>query len=357
MRPGQRYPVHVLTTMASMSRAPMPASRIATTAASVASVGACVANRRCSVSGSIANTVRQGIEGQAARGNSVVAEQDGLGNRMRATVEAPKPVRFLEGVPAFRLGIAPRRCGGADTGEEHSALGYASGTDRDPGGAPGGVRTHDLRLRADTLSTELRAHGVPFGGANLSRAACTRPSSAGAGPKPRGSTCIICRPATGGPGERKARTDLPRRLHAGARHSARSDPRAARARPRDLEPVVPGASARRPRLSSASFSRASSRWRRWPSRGRTTRRSSRPRPRLRRRRADLSGEDVYNQACVACHGAGVAGAPKFGDKAACRSEQVAQGADTLHKHAIRGYQGKAGLMPPRAGARTYPTSR
>src|SRR6188474_773781 len=64
---------------------------------------------------------REGIECQAARGDPVVAQQDRLGNRMRAAVEARKPVRFLEGVPAFRLGIAPRRCGGADTRDEHSA--------------------------------------------------------------------------------------------------------------------------------------------------------------------------------------------------------------------------------------------
>ena len=32
--------------------------------------------------------------------------------------------------------------------------------------------------------------------------------------------------------------------------------------------------------------------------------------------AALSGEALYNKACVACHAAGVAGAPKFGDKAA-----------------------------------------
>jgi cytochrome c5 len=64
--------------------------------------------------------------------------------------------------------------------------------------------------------------------------------------------------------------------------------------------------------------------------------------------ADLGGEEVYNQACVACHGAGVAGAPKFGDKAAW-AERVAQGAVTLHKHAIGGYQGKAGFMPPKGG--------
>ncbi len=64
--------------------------------------------------------------------------------------------------------------------------------------------------------------------------------------------------------------------------------------------------------------------------------------------ADLAGEEVYNMACVACHGAGVAGAPKFGDSAAW-GPRVAQGADTLHKHAIEGYQGNAGFMPPKGG--------
>jgi cytochrome c5 len=63
---------------------------------------------------------------------------------------------------------------------------------------------------------------------------------------------------------------------------------------------------------------------------------------------DLGGEEVYNQACVACHGAGVAGAPKFGDAAAWAS-RIAQGNDTLHKHAIEGFQGKAGYMPPKGG--------
>ncbi len=63
---------------------------------------------------------------------------------------------------------------------------------------------------------------------------------------------------------------------------------------------------------------------------------------------DLAGEAVYNMACVACHGAGVAGAPKFGDGAAWK-ERIAQGADTLHKHALEGYQGSAGFMPPKGG--------
>ena len=61
-----------------------------------------------------------------------------------------------------------------------------------------------------------------------------------------------------------------------------------------------------------------------------------------------SGEDVYNSACVACHGAGVAGAPKVGD-AADWAPRIAQGMDTLYKNSIDGFQGDAGLMPPKGG--------
>lgn len=64
--------------------------------------------------------------------------------------------------------------------------------------------------------------------------------------------------------------------------------------------------------------------------------------------AELGGEEVYNMACVACHGAGVAGAPKYGDKGAW-GPRVAKGADTLHKHAIEGFQGESGFMPPKGG--------
>ena len=63
---------------------------------------------------------------------------------------------------------------------------------------------------------------------------------------------------------------------------------------------------------------------------------------------ELPGDQVYQQVCTACHGAGVAGAPKTGDKAAW-TPRVAQGMDLLHKHAIEGYQGKAGYMPPKGG--------
>jgi cytochrome c5 len=64
--------------------------------------------------------------------------------------------------------------------------------------------------------------------------------------------------------------------------------------------------------------------------------------------ADMPGEQVFQQVCTACHGAGVAGAPKVGDKAAW-APRIAQGADTLHKHALEGFQGKAGFMPPKGG--------
>ena len=64
--------------------------------------------------------------------------------------------------------------------------------------------------------------------------------------------------------------------------------------------------------------------------------------------ADLGGEEVYNMACIACHGAGVAGAPKFGDAAAW-APRLAQGTATLNEHAIKGYQGQAGFMPPKGG--------
>ena len=55
-----------------------------------------------------------------------------------------------------------------------------------------------------------------------------------------------------------------------------------------------------------------------------------------------SGEDVYNGSCMACHGTGAGGAPKFGDAAAWKP-RIAQGADTLHKHALEGFN----AMPPK----------
>lgn len=61
------------------------------------------------------------------------------------------------------------------------------------------------------------------------------------------------------------------------------------------------------------------------------------------------GKALYNSACVACHGAGIAGAPKVGDKANW-GPRIAQGNTVLYEHAIKGYQGKAGMMPPKGGS-------
>jgi cytochrome c5 len=63
---------------------------------------------------------------------------------------------------------------------------------------------------------------------------------------------------------------------------------------------------------------------------------------------EMNGQQVYEAACSACHAAGVAGAPKLGDAAAW-SSRIAQGADTLNQHAVQGFQGNAGYMPPKGG--------
>lgn len=69
--------------------------------------------------------------------------------------------------------------------------------------------------------------------------------------------------------------------------------------------------------------------------------------------AAASGESTYKASCAACHLAGVAGAPKFGDKAAWK-DRIAQGKDTLYEHALKGFQGKAGFMPAKGGNAALP---
>ncbi len=65
------------------------------------------------------------------------------------------------------------------------------------------------------------------------------------------------------------------------------------------------------------------------------------------------GTAAYETACAACHGAGIAGAPKVGDKAAW-GPRIAQGKDTLYKHAIQGLNGKTGVMPAKGGRTDWP---
>jgi cytochrome c5 len=57
-----------------------------------------------------------------------------------------------------------------------------------------------------------------------------------------------------------------------------------------------------------------------------------------------SGKATYDSVCHVCHGAGVAGAPKLGDKAAW-APRIKQGVAALHANAIKG----KGAMPPKGG--------
>jgi cytochrome c5 len=57
---------------------------------------------------------------------------------------------------------------------------------------------------------------------------------------------------------------------------------------------------------------------------------------------------MFQSNCFACHGTGAAGAPKVGDKGAWKA-RIAKGKETLYKHALHGFQGKSGVMPPKGG--------
>ena len=61
----------------------------------------------------------------------------------------------------------------------------------------------------------------------------------------------------------------------------------------------------------------------------------------------LSGPQVYNAACLACHGSGIGGAPILGDVDAW-APRIAQGDDVLKSHAINGFT-NVGYMPPKGG--------
>lgn len=59
-----------------------------------------------------------------------------------------------------------------------------------------------------------------------------------------------------------------------------------------------------------------------------------------------SGQQVYNAACMACHAAGVAGAPRSGDIAAW-APRIRAGFETMLNNTLRG----KGAMPPQGGGR------
>lgn len=59
----------------------------------------------------------------------------------------------------------------------------------------------------------------------------------------------------------------------------------------------------------------------------------------------MSGEQVYKAVCVTCHGHGVAGAPKAGNRQAW-SPLIAEGYEDLVGSALTGVR----MMPPKGGA-------
>ena len=59
----------------------------------------------------------------------------------------------------------------------------------------------------------------------------------------------------------------------------------------------------------------------------------------------LTGQQVYNNVCIACHyPPGVGGAPALGDTDAW-TPRIAQGMDTLIDHVLNGFTGGTGVMP------------
>ena len=64
---------------------------------------------------------------------------------------------------------------------------------------------------------------------------------------------------------------------------------------------------------------------------------------------NTQGKSVFNKVCAMCHAVGAAGAPIPGDKADW-GPRIEQGVDVLYKHALEGFTGSKGVMPPRGGA-------
>ncbi|HEX3097544.1 MAG TPA: c-type cytochrome [Usitatibacter sp.] len=62
-----------------------------------------------------------------------------------------------------------------------------------------------------------------------------------------------------------------------------------------------------------------------------------------------AGKKTFDTVCTACHGTGVLGAPKFGDKAAW-APRIAQGKDKLYQSALHGKN----AMPAKGGSTSLP---
>ncbi len=58
------------------------------------------------------------------------------------------------------------------------------------------------------------------------------------------------------------------------------------------------------------------------------------------------GEKVFKATCFMCHQTGAAGAPIMGNKDDW-GPRIAQGMPTLYEHALKGFTGTKGTMPPK----------
>lgn len=61
-----------------------------------------------------------------------------------------------------------------------------------------------------------------------------------------------------------------------------------------------------------------------------------------------AGSDIYQRHCALCHDEGIGGAPESANADAWVA-RIDQGMETLYRHAIEGYTGEDGVMPPKGG--------
>ncbi|MGH8149747.1 MAG: c-type cytochrome [Steroidobacteraceae bacterium] len=66
-----------------------------------------------------------------------------------------------------------------------------------------------------------------------------------------------------------------------------------------------------------------------------------------------NGKQAFEMVCSACHGQGIAGAPKAGDAAAW-APRIAEGKAALYKHALNGFQSNGHVMPAHGGRPDIP---
>jgi cytochrome c5 len=62
----------------------------------------------------------------------------------------------------------------------------------------------------------------------------------------------------------------------------------------------------------------------------------------------VDGKSVYDATCAVCHASGVAGAPILGEVDDWE-DRVGEGIEIMVEHAIQGYTGNSGVMPPKGG--------